>query len=180
MDKSAHIFILSLFAFASCAGPKDMYNEWRPKLEKGERLQSVNQFWNSDTIGSYDGLWQNLHHLKNIDRERQKDTLAGSWVQIELLGDSTIEAKLFHQDALIDSLSIQGRIEKEHYFVTDQSHKYKVIPLIYFKNLNSQYIMYLDESEDLVVRGLHFNRGAILFIIGGGAFTSRSTYQKRD
>jgi len=156
-----------------------LYKSWQPDLEEGKKLNDSNKFWSNDST-MFHSLWQKLVHLEDLERIENKDTILNSWVQIDLINDNEILATLYDGKSMVDKLSFYGRIENDVYFVTNQNHKRMLIPLIWYQNLNTQYIFYLDKYGDLVLHGLEWNEGAILIMGGSGGGNMIKKYKRKD
>ena len=161
----------------SCSVSKDLYTTWNKEvIEDGKKLPQSSLYVSKDSITQY-SIWENVMDLKNFDNTIFTDSLSNTKVKLIIENENRIQLLHIYNDQIIDSIKIDGRFEKE-YFVSNQNHKKILIPLIYYQNLNKQLIFFNDADENLVIHGLMWNEGAILFISGTGG--GNSTYKYKN
>ena len=172
------ILSIAILILAGCSISSDLYSSWKPNLPKGTILKSSSRYW-SKSESTYHSLWDKLMYLNNLNRKESIDTFENSWVKLNFIKPDTLNAYHFNGEKILDSITIVGRIEG-NYFVSNQSHKSVFIPLLYYKNLNTQYVLYQDSLENLALQSLEWNAGAIFLFAADGGGQSTSLYMKKN
>lgn len=171
------IIVFLLWTLSSCSVSKDLFTTWNKEaIEKGKKLPQKSFYISKHSIADY-SMWEYVIDWKSFDNTIFTDSLLNTKVELIIENENKIQLKHIFKGLIIDSVSIDGRFENE-YFVSSQNHKKTFIPLIYYSNQNKQLVFFNDKDDNLVIHGLTWNVGAILFIGGSGGGNSIYRYTK--
>ena len=169
------LFLAIPFLITSCYTQRNLDRKSDFKVDLFAKQNIDGLYENAVPEDNRNSLWQDLNKNKSF-----KDLVFSAdftQVELELVSDKLLKAKLYRRGVVEDSLELKGKI-KNGYFVANR--KFTLIPLpFFFYYAENKTILGNDDQGNLIlVQGQMNDYVALLSVYGGESDEIVAMYQK--
>jgi hypothetical protein len=161
--------LLFIILLSSCITTKGLINN--------SKITPI-EFTKGNIEGTYTNknkLWNRLSNF-NIYTTSENDSIANTFVKLELIDRTKLKATLIKRDSILENKIFEGKIV-DNYFSVKRDLYLLPIPFFYFRD-ESKIIIGINDKNNLVINGRRDDGYVFLIFFGGGINQASFEFEK--